>query len=77
MLFHRRSGCIVEQRTVAASLVIGGVLLALATPSDDERRPFSIAITSPLGRTGLPGPCASSRGFHPSQRRFSDPIKFT
>ena len=41
---------------MAVSLVIAGVLLALATPhATDERRPFSIAITSPLGRTGLPG----------------------
>ena len=55
-LFHRRSGCIAERRIVAVSLVIGGVLLALATPhATDERRPFSIEITSPLGRTGLPG----------------------
>ena len=55
-LFHRRPGRIAERRTIGASLVIAGALVTLAPPhASGEPRPVSVAITSPLGRSGLPG----------------------
>ena len=55
-LFHRRSGCIAERRIVAGIAGHRGRPAgARDSPCDGRTSAFFRRITSPLGRTGLPG----------------------